>query len=181
MLLNITGNSDLRESSSLQWYNIHTSLVKSAISWGIHARGRARAHTQTHTHIHTQTQKNCGEFQKTACASAGRKVREISSWGTAQPRWDKSVIVCRFHCDHFVSVGAQITVYFRIGQNIKYPALPFWVCAIVTAARASMCYYRVSHSLPNPAFFFSNFATNEDIATKFVADLPHYIRNVTTS
>jgi len=29
--------------------------------------------------------------------------------------------------------------------------------------------------------FFNNFTTNEDTATKFEADLPHYIRNVTTS
>jgi hypothetical protein len=26
--------------------------------------------------------------------------------------------------------------------------------------------------------FFNNFTTNEDIATKFEADLPHYVRNV---
>jgi len=29
--------------------------------------------------------------------------------------------------------------------------------------------------------FFNNFTTNEDIATKFEADLPHCLRNVTTS
>ena len=29
--------------------------------------------------------------------------------------------------------------------------------------------------------FFNNFATNEDIATTFEADVPHYVRNVTTS
>ena len=29
--------------------------------------------------------------------------------------------------------------------------------------------------------FFNNFITNEDIATKFEADLPHCVRNVTTS
>jgi len=29
--------------------------------------------------------------------------------------------------------------------------------------------------------FFNNFATNEDIATKFEADLPHCVRNVTAS
>jgi len=29
--------------------------------------------------------------------------------------------------------------------------------------------------------FFNNFTTNEDIATKFEADLPHCVRNVTTS
>ena len=34
--------------------------------------------------------------------------------------------------------------------------------------------YRTRH-------FFNNFTTNEDIATKFEADLPHCIRNVTTS
>ena len=28
---------------------------------------------------------------------------------------------------------------------------------------------------------FFNFTTNEDIATKFEADLPHCVRNVTTS
>ena len=28
---------------------------------------------------------------------------------------------------------------------------------------------------------FNNFITNEDIATKFEADLPHCVRNVTTS
>jgi hypothetical protein len=28
---------------------------------------------------------------------------------------------------------------------------------------------------------FNNFTTNEDIATKFEADLPHCVRNVTTS
>jgi len=32
--------------------------------------------------------------------------------------------------------------------------------------------YSVSHSLPTPAFF-NNFATNEDIATKFEADYRH--------
>jgi hypothetical protein len=36
----------------------------------------------------------------------------------------------------------------------------------------------MSHSLPNPAFYFNNFTTNEDIATKFEADLPHCVRNV---
>ena len=29
--------------------------------------------------------------------------------------------------------------------------------------------------------FFNNFATNEDIATKFETDLPHCLTNVTTS
>jgi hypothetical protein len=28
--------------------------------------------------------------------------------------------------------------------------------------------------------FFNNFTTNEDIATKFEADLPHCVRNMTT-
>ena len=36
------------------------------------------------------------------------------------------------------------------------------------------------HSLPNPAFL-NNFATNEDLATKFEVDLPHCVRNVTTT
>ena len=35
----------------------------------------------------------------------------------------------------------------------------------------------MSHSLPNPALV-NNFTTTEDIATKFEADLPHYVRNV---
>jgi CO dehydrogenase nickel-insertion accessory protein CooC1 len=34
--------------------------------------------------------------------------------------------------------------------------------------------YRTRH-------FFDNFTANEDIATKFEADLPHCVRNVTTS
>ena len=34
--------------------------------------------------------------------------------------------------------------------------------------------YRTRH-------FFNNFTTNENIATKFEADLPHCVRNVTTS
>ena len=34
--------------------------------------------------------------------------------------------------------------------------------------------YRTRH-------FFNNFTTNEDNATKFEADLPHCVRNVTTS
>jgi hypothetical protein len=34
--------------------------------------------------------------------------------------------------------------------------------------------YRMSHLLPNPAFL----NTNKDIATKFEADLPHFVRNV---
>ena len=34
--------------------------------------------------------------------------------------------------------------------------------------------YRTRH-------FFNNFTTNEDIATKFEADLPHCVRNVTTT
>jgi len=29
--------------------------------------------------------------------------------------------------------------------------------------------------------FFNNFTTNEDIATKFEADLPHCVKNVMTS
>ena len=33
--------------------------------------------------------------------------------------------------------------------------------------------YRTRH-------FFNNFVTNEDVATKYVADLPHCVRNVTT-
>jgi hypothetical protein len=33
--------------------------------------------------------------------------------------------------------------------------------------------YRTRH-------FFDNFTTNEDIATKFEAELPHCVRNVTT-
>jgi len=38
-----------------------------------------------------------------------------------------------------------------------------------------MCptHYRTWH-------FFNNFTTNEDIATKFEADLPHCVRNVTS-
>ena len=34
--------------------------------------------------------------------------------------------------------------------------------------------YRTRH-------FFNNFTTNEDIAMKFETDLPHCVRNVTTS
>ena len=34
--------------------------------------------------------------------------------------------------------------------------------------------YRTRH-------FFNNFTTNENIATKFESDLPHCVRNVTTS
>ena len=34
--------------------------------------------------------------------------------------------------------------------------------------------YRTRH-------FFNNFTTNDDIATKFEADLPHRVRNMTTS
>ena len=30
-------------------------------------------------------------------------------------------------------------------------------------------------------YFFNNFTTNEDIATKFEADLPHCVRNITTT
>jgi hypothetical protein len=97
MLLNITGNSDLGESGSFQWHNIHTSFVKSARSWGIHARTpthtrththkhthtSARTHTSTHTqahthaHTHTHTHTRTCRFKKNACVSAGREVPKV--------------------------------------------------------------------------------------------------------
>ena len=44
------------------------------------------------------------------------------------------------------------------------------------SAQSTVCptRYRTWH-------FFNNFTTNQDIATKFEADLPHCVRNVTTS
>jgi hypothetical protein len=38
--------------------------------------------------------------------------------------------------------------------------------------------YRVSPTRYRTRHFFNNFTTNEDIATKFEADLPHCVRNV---
>jgi len=49
----------------------------------------------------------------------------------------------------------------------------------ITTARGTGCpaRYRTRHFFNN----FNNFTTKEDIATKFEADLPHCVRNVTTS
>jgi hypothetical protein len=51
-------------------------------------------------------------------------------------------------------------------QNIKC------LCLIICTECPTS--YRTRH-------FFDNFTTNEDIATKFEADSPHCVRNVTTS
>jgi hypothetical protein len=47
---------------------------------------------------------------------------------------------------------------------------------LLSGASSTVCptRYRTWH-------FFNNFTTNEDISTKFEADLPHWVRNVTTS
>jgi len=48
-----------------------------------------------------------------------------------------------------------------------------WSATATTAWNCTGCptHYRTRH-------FFNNFTTNEDNATKFEADLPHYVRNV---
>jgi hypothetical protein len=52
----------------------------------------------------------------------------------------------------------------------------FYLLTALEESQATECStsYRTRH-------FFDDFTTNEDIATKFEADLPHCVRNVTTS
>ena len=68
----------------------------------------------------------------------------------------------------------------------RMPAIQFMMTVMRTmkmdryGLSPSIYIYRVSHSLPN-RHFFNNFTTNEDIATKFEANLRHCVRNLRTS
>ena len=50
-----------------------------------------------------------------------------------------------------------------------------------SVSKVSRNLYTVCPTSYRTRHFFNNFTTNEDIATKFEADLPHCLRNVTTS
>ena len=64
--------------------------------------------------------------------------------------------------------GFEISKNFTSVENKLNPLRISYTCNLKE-------YYSVPHSLPNPAFLFT---TNEDIAKKFEADLPHCVRNV---
>ena len=67
---------------------------------------------------------------------------------------------------------ASYSVKFTFYDLLKY----LYLRLHSTPTESTVCptRYRTRH-------FFNNFTTNEDIATKFEANLPHCIRNVTTS
>jgi len=69
-----------------------------------------------------------------------------------------------------------------------HPVIPFIYSVTfpnrILTQRASALYVGQNTECPTryrTRHFFNNFTTNEDIATKFEADLPHCVRNVTTS
>ena len=55
------------------------------------------------------------------------------------------------------------------------------ICLSCSACLRGVESYTGCPTLYRTRNFFNNFTTNEDIATKFEADLPHYVRNVTVS
>ena len=73
--------------------------------------------------------------------------------------------VCLFRCN--ICIGFRIIkeMLGLVGSGTPYTGCP--------GTRSTDCptRYRTRH-------FFNNFTTNEDIATKFKADLPHCVRNV---
>jgi len=68
-----------------------------------------------------------------------------------------------FHINSLILISKDVTHLWNVNSYIYIYI--YTVC---------LTRYRTGH-------FFNNFTTNEDIATKFEADLPHCVRNVTTS
>ena len=57
-----------------------------------------------------------------------------------------------------------------------------WICVLHgTDFKEIRCLHTGCPTRYRTRHFFNNFTTNEDIATKFEADLPHCVRNVTTN
>ena len=71
------------------------------------------------------------------------------------------------HCVHTLCDPTVFTQ--NLNNNDNFPLKNVSLVSTVCPTR-----YRTWH-------FFNNFTTNEDIATKFEADLPHCVRNVMTS
>ena len=70
-----------------------------------------------------------------------------------------------------------ISIYFFLYSDwwfcLIVSKLEYFEEIVISSAHYIGCptHYRTRH-------FFNNFTTNEDIATKFEADVPHYVRNV---
>jgi hypothetical protein len=60
-------------------------------------------------------------------------------------------------------------------------ASPFHFRSYVTQQYSYRFVYTECPTSYRPRHFFDKFTTNEDIAVKFEVDLPHCVRNVTTS
>jgi len=71
------------------------------------------------------------------------------------------LIGCRGLLPLSVKLTIRLHVLLRLRIRGAVPQLPHVFTALTGTAL-----YRVSHYLPNPAFFFNNSKTNEDIATK---------------
>jgi len=72
----------------------------------------------------------------------------------------------------------QLNVLYILFSNLKIEKLYF---SRVISTRETCFVFIVSTGFPTryrTRHFFNNFTTNEDIATKFEADLPHCVRNV---
>ena len=69
---------------------------------------------------------------------------------------------------------------FRFHWNHHQALLQKYVCVCVCVC-VYIYIYTGCPTTYQTRQFFNNFTTNEDIATKFEADLPHCVRNVTTS
>jgi hypothetical protein len=112
------------------------------------------------------------------CARA-RVCKQILTFGVCvyEP-WISSEVMCGrwqpcVSCSysHAVEVGSAVLITFLLGstgiawrQWIVLFTLAYFVINIDSFLHVTL--YRVSHSLPNPAFL-SNSDTNKDIATKF--------------
>jgi hypothetical protein len=77
----------------------------------------------------------------------------------------------KFSSDYF-SLPVDLLTNKTLKHNFLHVFENWWkMQAIKSCSTGCPTRYRTRH-------FFNNFSTNVDIATKFGADLPHYVRNV---
>ena len=98
-----------------------------------------------------------------------------------------SVIQTRLHCVNQMGKTHYKPLAARIGRGTAWARHAMCESALRGShmrAKESFaglrCYYTGCPTRYRTRHLFNNFTTNEDIATKFEADLPHCVRNVTS-
>ena len=161
-------NSDYVHNETIILYKIriyiHTHLhahLHTCVHTCSHAYIHTHTHTHTYTHTHTHTQHTRIYIYIVYTYTYIYNIH-IHTHTHTHTHIYIYIVYTYTHIDTYIYIYIYIVyIYTHIHTHIlTYTGCP--------------TRYRTRH-------FFNNFTTNEDIATKFEADLPHCVRNVTTS